>query len=306
MKTHILWIFISILFIVPRILLAQEIEKETDTPKIKKPTVCKAVAFTSVYYVGSMHILSKTWYKDKERVPFHFYNDNEGYLQVDKFGHMFGSYLYSYVGYHGLLKLGATRKEALIFGSSLGFLLQFPIEIMDGIHEGYGFSWGDVAANSMGSALVFGQELVFKEQVIKYKFSYWESTYSKNSNGYYGETTMNRLLKDYNGHTYWFSMPINKTIFKKGIPDWLNIAIGYGANGMYGEFENIKSYNGVAIPETERYRQYLLSLDIDWPRIKTKSKFLKAVFKGMTFIKLPFPTIEYNSVGKFKGYWLYY
>lgn len=177
---------------------------------------------------------------------------------------------------------------------------------MDGIHEGYGFSWGDIAANTMGSALVFGQELLFREQIVKYKFSYWESSYSQNSNGYYGETAMNRLFKDYNGQTYWLSMPVNKMVFKQRLPAWLNIAIGYGANGMYGEFENVSSYNGVAIPATERYRQYLLSLDIDWPRIKTRSNFLKVVFKGMSFIKLPFPTIEYNSKGRFKGYWIFY
>ena len=152
--------------------------------------------------------------------------------------------------------------------------MQFPIEIMDGLHEGYGFSWGDIATNTMGPVLVFGQELLFKEQLVKYKFSYWESEYSKNSNGYYGETTMNQLLKDYNGHIYWFSVPINKFAFKQALPPWLNIAVGYGANGMYGEFENITSYNGVVIPKTERYRQYLFSLDIDWTRIKTDSKFL--------------------------------
>ncbi|MHB1107449.1 MAG: DUF2279 domain-containing protein [Lutibacter sp.] len=295
-----------VLCLLPSTLSAQEIESGRDSSKIQKATLYKALAFTGGYYATSIYVMNNTWYKDKERVPFHFYNDNSGYLQVDKFGHMFGSYVYSYIGYFGLLKLGSSRKEALIFGSTLGFVMQFPIEIMDGLHEGYGFSWGDIAANAMGSTLVFGQELLFQEQVVKYKFSYWESEYSKNSNGYYGETTLSRILKDYNGHTYWFSMPLNKFILKKSLPPWLNIAVGYGANGMYGEFENITSFNGVAIAETERYRQYLLSLDIDWTKIKTDSKFLQLLFKGMTFVKLPFSTLEYNSKGQFKGYWIYY
>lgn len=285
---------------------AQEIDREIDSSKVDRKTIIKALAFTSGYYVSSIYLLNNSWYKDKDKVSFHFYNDNKGYLQVDKFGHMLGSYVYSYIGYYGLLQMGTTRKEALIFGSTLGFVLQFPIEIMDGIHEGYGFSWGDIAANTMGSALVFGQELIFKEQVITYKFSYWESQYSKNSNGYYGKTSMNRLLKDYNGHTYWFSMPVNKIIGKQYLPSWFNITLGYSANGMYGEFENILSYNGVSIPETKRYRQYLLSLDIDWTKLRTNSKFLKILFKGMTFVKLPFPSLEYNSKGQCKGYWIYY
>ena len=219
---------------------------------------------------------------------------------------MFGSYAYSYIGYHGLLKLGASRKEALIYGSSLGFILQLPIEIMDGIHEGYGFSWGDVVANTMGSAIVFGQELLFNEQLVKSKFSYRESGYSKKSNGYFGETSINRFFNDYNGHTYWFSLPINKINKNDQLPEWLSIAAGYSANGMYGEFINVTSFDGVDIPEAIRYRQFLLSLDIDWTRINTNSRFLKIVLKGMTFVKLPFPALEYNSKGQFKGYWIYF
>ena len=115
---------------------------------------------------------------------------------------------------------------------------------MDGIHEGWGFSWGDMAANVFGSGLVIGQELIWNEQLIKYKFSYWESSYSKRANGYLGKTTLDRLLKDYNGHIYWFSIPINKIIQQNGIPSWLNFAVGYGANGMFGEYENISTYKG--------------------------------------------------------------
>lgn len=49
---------------------------------------------------------------------------------------------------------------------------------MDGIHEGHGFSWGDMATNAIGSGLIVGQELLFNKQIVKYKFSYWGSTYS--------------------------------------------------------------------------------------------------------------------------------
>ncbi len=292
--------------LLPNTLSAQEIEAVKDSSKYETGTLYKALAFTGAYYAASIYVMNKTWYKDAEKVRFHFSNDNAGYLQVDKFGHMFGSYAYSYIGYHSFLKYGASRNTALLYGSTLGFVMQFPIEIMDGIHEGYGFSWGDVTANAMGSALVFGQELLFREQIIKYKFSYWESRYSKNSNGYFGETAIDRLLNDYNGHTYWFSMPMNKFVFRESLPSWANIAFGYSSNGMYGEFENITSFNGVAIPETERYRQFLFSLDIDWTKINTDSRVLQIFLKGMTFVKLPFPALEYNSKGQFKGHWIYF
>lgn len=280
--------------------------KPIDSLHHTKSMLFKASGLTTAYYAGSLFVLSKTWYKDREKVPFHFYNDSKGYLQVDKLGHTFGAYIYSYLGFGFLSNYGLSRKDALIYGSSLGLLLQTPIEIMDGIYEGYGFSWGDMAANAMGSVLVAGQELLFKEQVIKYKFSYWESVYAEKANGFLGTNPFNRIFNDYNGHTYWLSCPINKIVPNKITPDWLNVAVGYGANGMYGEFANISEYNGVAIPHATRYRQYLLSLDVDWTRIQTSSDFLKIILKALTFIKFPFPAIEYNTQGKLKGYYLYY
>jgi uncharacterized protein YfiM (DUF2279 family) len=225
---------------------------------------------------------------------------------VDKFGHAFGAYAISYTGYHWMLKSGMSKNKALIFGGSLGLILQTPIEIVDGIHEGLGFSWGDMAANAIGSGLVTGQALLFNKQIVKYKFSFHNSPYARQANGYLGTNTLGRFFEDYNGHTYWLSIPA-KILYQRSIlPDWLSIAAGYSANGMFGEFENISSFNGVKIPETERYRQFLVSLDVDWPKIKTDSGFLKILLHGMTFIKLPFPAVEYNSKGQFKGYWLYF
>lgn len=302
----ILIISIAILSFAPLTASSHGSSHQPDSLQSSSNTLYKAAAFTSAYYAGSLFVLSETWYKDRKSVPFHFYNDTKGFLQVDKFGHTFGSYVYSYIGYHYLLSSGLTRDEALYFGATLGTVLQFPIEIMDGLHEGYGFSWGDVAANTLGSALVIGQELLFNEQIAKYKFSYWQSSYSDQANGYLGQSVLDRLLKDYNGHTYWLSVPINKLLYDKRIPSWVNIAVGYGANGMYGEFENITTYNAVDIPTATRYRQYLLSLDIDWTKIETDSKLLNILLQGLAFVKLPFPALEYNSKGRFRWYWMYY
>ncbi|MES2478968.1 MAG: DUF2279 domain-containing protein [Bacteroidota bacterium] len=256
-------------------------------------------------WTGSMAYLQFVWYKDAKRVPFEFYNDSKGYLQVDKFGHMYGSYLESYIGYHSLRWAGLSKKKALIYGGTLGILLQTPIEVWDGMYEEWGFSWSDMAANTVGSAFVIGQELLWDEQKIKYKFSFSPSPYAKVANGYLGKG-FGQLFNDYNGHTYWLSTGINNIIPNKILPEWLNIAAGYSANGMIGEFENLHSYYGVKIPEYQRYRQYLLSLDIDWTKIKTNNRILKTLFQGMFMVKLPFPAIEINGLGQVKGHWLYY
>lgn len=264
------------------------------------------IAAVTVAYAAGLYYMNNNYYPDDDRVSFYFYNDNKGYLQVDKFQHTFTSYTISHFGYQYLLYSGVKKNKALLWGGSLGFLMQTPKEIFDGHYIGAGFSWGDVAGNLAGSAFFIGQQLLFDEQLLKYKFSFTRSSYAKQSGGFLGDSFYRSYSLDYNGHTYWLSLNANKLFLKNKLPDWVNIAVGYSANGMFGPYENIESYNGVIIPETQRYRQYLLSLDIDWPKIKTRSKFLKFVLNGIVWVKLPFPAIELNSKGQLKGYWLYF
>lgn len=285
---------------------SQPIIAQTDSTHVNKKILWTSIATEGAFYFGGMAYLQYEWYKDTKPVPFHFYNDTQGYLQVDKFGHLFGAYMESYIGYQWLRKAGVKRNKALIYGGALGLFLQTPIEVFDGLYEGWGFSWGDMAANTLGSTLVIGQELLFNEQLLKYKFSYWGSPYAKQANGYLGTSVLERLVYDYNGYTFWLSCPIQKIIPNPKIPAWLNVAAGYGANGMFGEFKNMQYYRGVRLPDTQRYRQYFLSLDIDWTKIPTHSKFLRKVLNAMVFIKLPFPTLELNSKGQVLGHWIYY
>jgi hypothetical protein len=163
-----------------------------------------------------------------------------------------------------------------------------------------------MAANAAGSVLLIGQELLFDEQVIRHKMSFSKSEYFDQANGYLGKTVFESFFYDYNSHTHWFSINANRFIFKDKLPPWINVSIGYSANGMFGEFENRRYYGGVRLPEADRTRQFLFSLDVDWEKIPTRSKYAKALYKGLNFIKIPFPTLEINSKGKFRGYWFYF
>lgn len=279
--------------------------QQADTSQINKQRLALVVGTTTALYTGLMSYLEFVWYHDKERVPFHFYNDWKGYNQVDKLGHVYGSYLESYISAHALMWAGMPRKKAALLGGGIGFLMQLPIEIWDGMYEGWGFSWPDVGANALGSLLVIGNEYAFGEQRLLYKFSFSPSPYARMANGYLG-TGFNQLFNDYNGHTYWLSYGIKDLIPSAPLPKWLNLAVGYGAGGMFGEFENRQRFRGVNIPETERYRKWLLSLDINFAKIPTRNKTLKAIFNSMFIVKVPLPTLEYNTKGQWRAHGLYY
>ena len=266
-----------------------------------------ALVTEGVFFVGGLTYLYTNWYLDRERVPFTFYNDAAGYKQVDKAGHAFGAYLYSDFGYRSLRRAGVSKNKALIWGAGLGIYFQTPIEIFDGLYEGWGFSWSDMAANTLGTGIVFGQEALFNEQLVRMKFSFARSPYARESFGYLGDNFLGSLFNDYNGHTYWLAMNVHRLSPKlqtTRIPGWLNLALGYGAGGMFGEFENRTFYRGNRLPTEERYRQFYLSLDIDWSKIPTRSRLLRNVFEGLNYIKFPLPGIEYNTKGEFRGHWL--
>lgn len=125
------------------------------------------------------------------------------------------------------------------------------------------------------------------------------------ANGYLG-TGFDQLLYDYNAHTYWLSFGLRNIIRNEKIPDWLNIAVGYSAGGMFGEFKNRTRYRGVEIPETVRFRQYLLSMDIDFTKMPAKRKWVRKLYDSMFMVKIPFPAIEINTKGNFVFYPVYY
>ncbi len=277
-----------------------------DSLRINRKILATAIVTESSVYVGSMAYLQYIWYKDHDRVPFHYYNDNAGYLQIDKFGHAYGSFLESDICYQWLLKAGVNKKKALIYGATMGIILQTPIEIFDGIYEGWGFSWGDMAANAAGSGFIIGQELWFKRRIVDLKFSFQRSAYAPDSHGMLGDNYLESLFYDYNGHSYWLSLGIQEFIPIKFVPSWLDVSLGYSANGMYGEFENSKTWYGLPLPEVERHRQFFLSLDIDWTEIDTDRPLLKDLFKALNYIKLPFPALEYNRIDGLKFRTLYF
>jgi len=247
--------------------------------------------------------LNQLWYADYPRSNFHFLNDNNSWMQMDKFGHAFSAYFIGKMGMDILAWSGESKKNQLIYGATLGFVFLTTIEVLDGFSEEWGFSTGDIAANALGTGLLIGQELLWNEQRIQYKYSFHTTIYAENNPNKLGENTLQQILKDYNGQTYWFSVNIWSFFKESKIPKWLNIAVGYSANGLP---ENSYDFSTRPLQPFESYRQFFASIDVDLTKIKTNSAFLKTVFNVFNVIKIPAPAIEYRSNGTFKFHSIYF
>ncbi len=266
----------------------------------------KTLVITETVIGGATLIgLNQLWYADYPRSNFHFINDNNEWMQMDKMGHLFSSYHLGSYGANALKWSGANRKNQLLYGSTLGLAFLTTVEVFDGYSQKWGASMGDVAANISGTALFVSQELLWKEQRIIPKFSFHTTSYAKVRPEVLGSSLSEQILKDYNGQTYWLSVNLHSFAKTTKIPKWLNVAIGYGADGMITGNED-ETDTTISLPESQRYRQFYLSLDVDLTKIETKSHFVKTILTIFNTIKIPAPTFEIKGSGGTKLHLIYF
>lgn len=301
------------------------------------------------YTTGSFIFLDQLWYKQYATTSFHFYNDNLQWCQMDKFGHTYSTYssacliwqALEWAGFEaspkqasiGHLTTGAmqwagfTRKQSIVIGQLYGLLYMSSVEVLDGFSKGWGFSWGDELANVVGGMTFSFQQYYWKEQRLRFKFSYHQTSYPAYRSDVLGKGAAEQLIKDYNGQTYWLSANVSSFLKKQTrFPKWISVSLGYGATGMISGQSNeiinnvdhtisfgprgsqtstIINSDGSTLNFT-RYRRLFFSLDIDLSKIKTKSKILKGVFGVFNCFKVPFPTLEWNGVKGFQFHPLYF
>lgn len=244
----------------------------------------------TVGYGISLAGLSHLWYSNTESQSFRFFDDNAEWKQVDKVGHFFSAYHFSYGTSKALQWSNVDRRKADLIGSLVGFGVLLPIEILDGFSDAYGASVGDLVANAAGSTFFLAQSQIWGEPRIHPKFSFHRTRYAKLRSSLLGGDLSSEILKDYNGQTFWLSFDMDKFV---SFPKWLNIAAGYGAEGMVHarDIQNIDA--GYERP----YRQYYLSIDFDLTSIKSKSKVVNTLLFVANMVKIPAPALEFSHKG---------
>lgn len=239
--------------------------------------------------VGGIAVLNGAWYTQYERSAFHSFDDSGEWLQMDKAGHFFSAYTLGSWGHAAWARCGRSDRQALFIGGSLGLVFLTGVEVLDGTSSGWGFSWSDMAANVAGAGFFMGQQALWKEQRIGVKLSAHLTPYAAQRPDLLGESLGERVLKDYNGQTIWLSANLRSVAPDCGLPAWLNVAAGYGAENMLTAFPE---------PGDGRFRQFYLAPDIDLTRIRSGSKVVRTILFVLNGIKVPLPGIEVRSTGR--------
>lgn len=277
-------------------------------------------------YSGFSYLLYQYWYKDYPLVPFHFFNDDGEWLQVDKVGHFFTAYFETNLTTGLYNWTGMQDKNTYWAGAFTGSILQLTVETFDGFSQKWGFSVGDFTANTIGAGLALTQNYLWHEQRIRVKFSShfvnyssYDQTVQQRVDDLFGTSGPEKVLKDYNGLTQWIS--VNPSLFMQSdtrFPHWLMFSLGYGAQGLLGGYSNAWCADPDVKPEdcpcdqltdysnVDRYRQYYLSLDVDLTQIPVNSPFWHMAFQILNLVKFPAPALEWNAGHGLKFYPLYF
>ena len=284
-----------VLLIVTQSIFSQTKKDSVSLTKRLVLTTSSIAGLSTAGFVG----LHELWYKDYQTSTFHFFNDSKSWMQMDKIGHFYTANKLSLAFSSAYEWCGISPEKSAIIGASLGLGFQTTLEVMDGYSSEWGFSWSDMAANTIGSLSFLSQQLIWQEEKIILKFSYHSTKYAAIRPSVLGNTFSERFLKDYNGQTYWLSYSPHD--FIEEIPSWLCVSLGYsidaklvGDTDFYTDPTTNNNYTAS--------RQYLLSLDIDFSKLPIKRPLLKKIIKQFNYLKIPFPAlIMQNGGGSFRG-----
>lgn len=287
----------------------------TPAPKYDHNRVKYSATFGATAYLGFSIGFYNAWYKDFDQEPFHLFNDWGEWQHMDKYGHAYSGYFQSYITYRGAKWTGLSESSSILTGVACGTLFQTTLEVMDGFSSKWGFSLPDVGFNTIGVGTFWAQQKYWGKQVFKLKQSSLPRTYSKDllvstdgqatttlqqrSDDLFGTSWSEKFLKDYNNHTYWISADLHELFnMQDAWPRWLGVAVGVGAEGMFGGYRNSWEEDGHKFTtDHKRYGQLFLTLDYNLEKIETDNPALKGLLAILDIFKYPAPGVEITTQG---------
>jgi hypothetical protein len=215
---------------------------------------------------------------------------------MDKIGHFFDAYFVSDLTSKMYRWSGLSGNSSVWYGALTGWLWTLQIEISDGFMEEWGFSWGDLLANTLGAGFFVLQQFNYDLLGGIHPKISWHKSEAWKQDRYYRDP--GGFIEDYEGMTFWLGVNFHHYVpnkWKEDYPKWLaplGIAFGYGAKGIAGN------------PWGGR-NEFFVGMDIDLRKIPFLDDWdvFRFVKSELNFIRLPLPTIRISQSGVWYGFY---
>lgn len=264
-----------------------DIKSEIEPAKVFGVASLTLIAYGAAYGF----VFEKGWWDD-ERTHFHFENDFDYALNLDKFGHFAAGVVLGEFFYEGYHWAGASEFQSYLFAGLSALVTHIAIDVKDGFAPTWGFSIFDVLSGGLGGFLPMAERYVPLFKYIDLKWSYWI-----NSNAYYDSNhaaSGGVFTDDYVNQTFWLSVKPYRLLpesARKYYPSWLAIAVGLSIDEK------------VFTKEPHPRREVYVALDYDLEAFRPQSRFARFAIKMLNYFKLPAPTIQVYP--EFHWYLLY-
>ena len=254
------------------------------------PLKIAGVASTTLLAYGAAYwlVFEKGWWDD-ERSHFHFENDFDYALNLDKFGHFAAGVMLGEIFYEGYYWAGASEFQSYLFAGLSAMATHVAIDVKDGYSPEWGFSIFDVLSGTLGGFLPMAERYIPLSKYVDLKWSYWINT-----KAYYRQSDTGIFTDDYCNQTFWASFKPYRLLpsaARKYYPSFLAIAAGLSIDE--------KVFTGEPHPRREVY----IALDYDLEAFRPQGRLARQVVKFLNYFKLPAPTIQVYP--EFHWYLLY-
>ncbi len=199
---------------------------------------------------------------------------------MDKLGHYYNARLASLLLADAAYWVGFQRRQSRWIGAVTSWLLYLQIELFDSQFEQWGFSLGDLAANTAGAFMPLMSRRYPWLRNFTLKLSYKPS--AEIDREHY-------MIEDYAGMTFWLCTHprvLAPNVLDGVWPSFLNVAIGYSIS-----------------QKTHGQVELYLGLDYDLTKIETKSPFVNRLIYYLNYIHFPAPAIKLAPT---KEYYIFY
>lgn len=252
--------------------------KDIVKPKINWTSFTLTTAAIGGVYTGLFSYEQKRRW-DAPDVPFYFNNVFEA-RGIDKANHFYATKAQASLISNLYSLSNVNRNTSILLGIGIALSVQTLVEVKDGRISGGGFDMYDEIANLLGGGWFFARE----QSKFLHRFNIrWFYYPSVNRELLPPEP---RFTEDYNGPTYWLSMPMGDLI-PEFWPRFIVPVAGVSLN------------NWSVAPKREGYLSYHLSLNPDFKHILSQQTALgKTLTDFLNSFYIPAPAVEvYPNLG---------